>query len=90
MKNIILEKINELGNDAYSNEYDNIISVDFNDFEGFDEDWNEVMRDYDNPELVQDFVDFLKSTCDRMEGDFYQCYHYNDFVVQVGFTSYDI
>lgn len=90
MKNIILEKLNNLGNDVDFNEYNGIIEIDFNDFEGFDEDWNEVLRDYDNPSMVSELLDFLSNNCKEVVKDFYTTYIFNDFQVVVGYASYDI
>lgn len=90
MKNIILEKLNNLGNDVDFNEYNGVIEIDFNDFEGFDEDWNEVLRDYDNPSMVSELLDFLSNNCKEVIKDFYTTYIFNDFQVVVGYASYDI
>lgn len=90
MKNIILEKLNNLGNDVDFNEYNGVIEIDFNDFEGFDEDWNEVLRDYDNPSMVSELLDFLSNNCKEVVKDFYTTYIFNDFQVVVGYASYDI
>lgn len=86
----ILKMLNDLGDDAYVHEYNGKISVDFNDFEGFDEDWSEVMRDYDNPEKVQQVIDTLQRTAITIKDDFYTTYYFEDFSVTVGYTSYDI
>lgn len=90
MKNIILEKLNNLGNDVDFNEYNGVIEIDFNDFCGFDEDWNEVLRDYDNPSMVSELLDFLSNNCKEVVNDFYTTYIFNDFQVIVGYASYDI
>lgn len=90
MKNIILEKLNNLGNDVDFNEYNGVIEINFNDFEGFDEDWNEVLRDYDNPSMVSELLDFLSNNCKEVVNDFYTTYIFNDFQVVVGYASYDI
>ena len=90
MKNIILEKLNNLGNDVDFNEYNGVIEINFNDFEGFDEDWNEVLRDFNNPSMVSELLDFLSNNCEEVVNDFYTTYNFNDFQVIVGYASYDI
>ncbi len=64
------------------------LDVTFEDFHGFDDDWNEIMRDYEMPELVDEVFDLLHQ-CDH-EGDFYVTYFVEGHRVEVGFGSYDI
>lgn len=86
----ILEMANALGEDAIVFDTPNHISIDFNDFEGFDANWSEIMRDYDNPVAVKAFEDFLNENALSVDDDFYTDYHFNGFTVTVGYTSYDI
>lgn len=64
-----------------------IITVE--DFEGFDDDWSEVMRDYD-VEAVERLIEWLEEHCVSEEGDLYSYYHFEGFDVQLGYTSFDI
>ena len=64
-----------------------VITVD--DFEGFDEDWSEIMRDYDE-EAVDGLIEWLKEHCISEDGDFYSYYHFEEFDVHLGYSSYDI
>lgn len=64
-----------------------VITID--DFEGFDENWSEVMRDYD-VDAEEALIDWLEEHCISEEGDFYSYYHFEDFDVQLGYSSYDI
>jgi hypothetical protein len=64
-----------------------VITVD--DFEGFDDDWSEVMRDYDE-EAVDGLIEWLEEHCISEDGDFYSYYHFEEFDVQFGYSSYDI
>ena len=89
-KNEMLEKIYALGDDAYLWERDDVLSVDIDDFEGFDENGGEIMRDFTNEDAVDDFIEMLENTCNDKEGDFYVLYHYDGFTVKLGWTSYDI
>jgi hypothetical protein len=96
---ITLEKVwNEakaLGDDAivWQDAFDTVIFclyVELNDFEGFDEDWSEIYREYDNPEAVERFKKMLENECIFKEGDLYVVYHFKDFDVQLGYSSFDI
>ena len=64
-----------------------IITVD--DFEGFDEDWSEIMRDYDE-EAVDGLIEWLEEHCISEDGDFYSYYHFEEFDVELGYSSFDI
>jgi hypothetical protein len=64
-----------------------VITVD--DFEGFDEDWSEIMRDYDE-EAVDGLIEWLEEHCVSEDGDFYSYYHFEEFDVQLGYSSFDI
>ena len=64
------------------------VGVTFEDFGGFDEEWEEIGRDYEMPELVDEVFDLLDQ-CER-EGDFYVTYFVEGHRVEVGFGSDDI
>jgi hypothetical protein len=64
-----------------------VITVE--DFEGFDDDWSEVMRDYDE-EAVDGLIEWLEEHCISEEGDLYSYYQFEEFDVQLGYTSFDI
>ena len=64
-----------------------VITVD--DFEGFDEDWSEIMRDYD-VEAVDGLIEWLEEHCISEDGDLYSYYHFEEFDVQLGYSSFDI
>lgn len=81
----ILETLTE---DIYYSVKDNMVRVTVDDFEGFDDDWHEIMREYANAERVEEFLDMLDEY--PHEGDFYVVYHFEDFDLQLGFTSFDI
>ena len=81
-----------LGDDAsmWYDEEDRVLHVTLQDFDGFDDDWSEVMRDYDHPEAVEAFEEMLETECSSLEGDFYFDYHFDGFTVRLGYASYDI
>lgn len=70
-------------------EDENKLDVTVEDFEGFDEDWNEVYADIDE-DAVDVMIKWLEENCDSHEGDFYYYYTFGDLVVRLGWASYDI
>ena len=94
MMEIIIAMLEKMGEDVYYHvrEIDEekpelVITID--DFEGFDEDWSEIMRDYD-VEAVDGLIEWLEEHCISEDGDFYSYYHFEEFDVQLGYSSYDI
>ena len=69
---------------------ENKLDVTVEDFEGFDEDWDEVFADIDD-DAVDKMIEWLETHCDSHEGDsLYQYYTFGDLVVCLGWASYDI
>ena len=68
---------------------ENKLDVTVEDFEGFDEDWDEVYADIDD-NAVDKMIEWLDEHCDSHEGDFYHYYNFGDLVVCLGWASYDI
>ena len=92
MKEEILKLAKELEKveDVYINETEDTIHLDFNDFEGFDEDYEEVDREYVLPEKVDELYDFLKNNCKEHIIKYHQTFVFEGFNVKVGWTSFDI
>lgn len=87
----VCEMLDDLKDDCWYTLRDgNLLEVTFNDFEGFDENWNEIMRDYVDPENVEKFLDLLEQNAAFIEGILYRIYHFNNFSVRIGYTSFDI
>jgi hypothetical protein len=87
----LVERFEALGEDAVIFQpTETEISLTLVDFEGFDEHWSEIYRDYTDEEAVDALLEWLDETCDFVEGDFYHYYHFGDIVVTLGFTSMDI
>lgn len=86
----LVNTLNALGNDVFYSEYENVFDVTINDFEGFDDDWNEIDRDFDNPQAVEDFEETLENECNYFEGDYSRTYYFDDFTVWLGYASQDI
>lgn len=85
------EQLNALCNDISFWEWDdeNKLDVTVEDFEGFDEDWDEVYADIDD-DAVDKMIEWLESHCDSHEGDLYHYYTFGDLVVCLGWASFDI
>ena len=60
------------------------------DFEGFDDDWNEVEREYVNEEAVDALLKWLEANCIERELNLYIHYVFPDFQLTLGYASFDI
>ena len=90
MFNTVMTMIRNCKNDVDFEIEQNTIYLTVDDFEGFDENWNEIMRDYDHPEEVNILLDWLNKNCISKTKNLYVNYSFNGFAVQLGFTSFDI
>lgn len=88
--NEITKRLDTLGNDVCYDVYDDKLEITLNDFEGFDDDWEEVMREFDNPEAVDAMIEWLRVNANKVIDDFYTEFHFDNFVVEVGYASFDI
>lgn len=68
----------------------NLISLTIEDFDGFDDDWSEIERDFVDENAVDKVLEWLEKNADLVEPDFYSQYHFGEIVVEVGYASYDI
>lgn len=92
----IIRMLKKMGNDVDYSIYNdkeigkNLI-ITINDFEGFDEDGSEVMRDYDI-EAVETLLEWLEKHCVSEDNadSLYHEYKFENFYVQFGYSSYDI
>lgn len=66
------------------------ISVTVEDFEGFDDDYNEIDRELDNAELVESIESQLAKSALSVFDDFYRCFEFDGFTVVWGYASFDI
>lgn len=87
---MMMRTLETLGEDVTYCEIGHVIHVTIEDFEGFDDDWSEVTREYDDSEAVERFEEMLEVECSSHEGDFYEVYHFDGFDVCLGYASYDI
>lgn len=87
---MIIAKLDTIANDSDYFVNGNFIDLTIDDFEGFDDDWDEVERELVDEEAVMEVLDWLKENADRTEGDYYHDYYFGDIVVTVGYSSFDI
>lgn len=85
---MVLTRLEDSG-DCFFDFEDGCFDVTLCDFEGFDDNWHEVMRDYENEEMV-DVLFKLLDRAERTEGDFYVTYFFKDCSLELGYTSFDI
>lgn len=78
------------GRDIDYSEQEDEISVEVYDFIGFDEDWSEIMREFDDEELVDEIYAKLEQEAISVEGDFYRYFDFGDFTICWGYASYNI
>lgn len=89
-REMMIAAVETLGADASYYVREDEINVTLEDFEGFDDDWSEVDREYDDEEAVNAFLEMLERECVSQEGDFYVTYHFDGFDVQLGYASFEI
>lgn len=79
----------ETSDDCYFDFEDGCFDVTLNDFDGFDNEWSEVDREYQDEEMVDALFELL-DRAERVEGDFYRTYYFEDCELTLGYTSMDI
>jgi hypothetical protein len=86
----ITAQLNRISADSYYTVKDNRIDLTIDDFEGFDDDWCEVDREFVDADAVEEVLQWLEENADCVDSNFYRHYHFGDIVVEVDYTSYDI
>lgn len=87
---MIIAKLDTIAEDSYYFVNNNHIDLTIDDFEGFDENWSEVDREFVDADTVEEVLEWLEENADCIDGDFYHYYHFGEIVVKVGYTSFDI
>lgn len=85
----MLEESKNLGDVDYYT-YENELNIDFNDFDGFDDEWNEVEREYTNENLVNKILNYIETNATLIKDSLYQTYQLDDKIIVIGYTSFDI
>jgi hypothetical protein len=86
----ITAQLDRISADSWYNVNDNYITLTIDDFESFDENWSEVDREFVDANAVEEVLEWLEENADCIDDDYYSYYHFNDIVVKVGYTSFDI
>ena len=84
----VLERI-AMVEDVSVFEREHEIAVTVEDFGGFDEHWSEIILDYDE-EAVDALCEWLEEHALSVDGDYYQYYQFDGFVVCLGYGSFDV
>ena len=87
---LITNQLDRISADSWYAVIDNHIDLTINDFDGFDEDWNEMDREFVDEDLVDEVLEWLEKNADYVDGDFYRYYYFGEIVVEVGYSSFDI
>ena len=95
MMNIIdmmreLEKNEDIYLDTFHRNGDLVYDVVIRDFDGFDENWNEIDRVPNNLDLLGKFIDAIEENALTIENDYYTDYYFDDYVIHLGYESMDI
>lgn len=86
----ITTQLDRISADSWYDVTDEYIDLTINDFEGFDDEWSAVARELVDADAVAEVLEWLEEKADRVDDDFYRCYHFGEIVVEVGYTSFDI
>lgn len=86
---MVLELLGTLGDDVDVHVCADEVCVTVEDFIGFDDEFEEVDRDYDE-DAVDAVYDTLSDACDSKEGDYYHYFQFDGFTVVWGYASMDI
>ena len=86
----IITQLDRISEDSSYYVNGNRIDLTIDDFEGFDDDWCEVYREFADADAVEEVLEWLEKNADCVKGDFYRNYHFGDIVVEVDYTSFDI
>lgn len=60
------------------------------DFDGFDSNWNEVEREYENEEAVDALLKWLEANYTERKSNLYIHYLFPDFRLTLGYASFNI
>ena len=91
MMTMILDRLTALGDDVlFSIDDDGTIHATLQDFEGFDEHWREIEREFDDEDAVDAFLEWCEETADSYTADIASDYHFGDITLWVCYASADI
>ena len=83
-------QLDRISADSWYDVNGNHIDLTIEDFNGFDEDWCEMDREFVDADAVEEVLEWLEENADCVDGDFCRYYYFGDIVVEVDYTSFDI
>ena len=86
----ITAQLDRISADSWYDVNDNRIDLTIDDFEGFDEDWNEVFHEFVDEDAIEEVLKWLEENAHYIERGLYYLYYFGEIVVQVGYTSFEI
>lgn len=86
----ITAQLDRISEDSWYDIINNCIDLTIDDFEGFDDNWSEVDREFVDENAVEEVLEWIKENADYVSGDFYHYYHFGDIVVKIGYSSFEI
>lgn len=86
----ITTQLDRISADSWYDIEDNRINLIINDFEGFDEEYSEIFREFVDADAVEEVLEWLEKNADYIDNYLYRLYHFGNIVVEVGYTSFDI
>lgn len=91
-RKMVLKLLATANTDLEVCEYSNGLEIDVTviDFDGFDENWCEILRELDNAELVKSIYNQLETSAISVSGRFYTHFEFDGFTVTWGYASFDI
>ena len=91
MFNEFIQMVDACGVDAILERHsDGTYALTLEDFDGFDDDWNEVEREYENEEAVDALLEWLEANYTERKSNLYIHYVFPDFQLTLGYASFDI
>lgn len=85
-----MELVNACGNDVNCDLYHGYYDLTIEDSEGFDENWCEIERDFENQNAVENLLDWLDENASSIIGEYSPIYHFDGFDVKVSYSSQDL
>ena len=90
-REMMVEVLEGLGADVSYKVTKEGFRVVIEDFEGFDENWSELDREYEDPEAVDCFEEMIETeSMYYTDDDYYPLYHFEGFTLQLSYASADI
>lgn len=84
MKETLMTMVEELGNDAEMEVSGDLISIWLIDFDGWDDDWQEVLRVFERPDKVEALKKWLAANAASANAS---TYYFDGFTVRLQYSS---